>query len=132
MDDDLGVGLTWFAVVCGIVVWNSWDSDNIVGQLRHQIAYGVSYSDVHMQARPKECDFWGAPVGMKDCSYEPLVTGYNAAGEVVPGEGPKYNTDRNTGRPIVSHDNGLTWVWAPVILDYTVKRIEVQWRKATN
>ncbi len=132
MDDDLGAALGWFAILCGIVVWGSWDSDNIVGHLRHQIAYGVSYSDVHMQARPKDCGFWGAPVGMNDCSYEPLVTAYNAAGEVVPGKEPKYGIDRNTGKPIVSYDDGKSWVWTPATSDYTVKRIEVQWRKATN
>lgn len=132
MDDDLGAVFLWLPILCGIVVWSNWDSDNIVGHLRHQVAYGVSHSEVHMQARPKDCDFWGAPVGIKDCSYKPLVTAYNAAGEVVPGGKPRYGTDRITGKPIVSYDDGKRWAWAPAISDHTVKRIEVQWWKVAN
>lgn len=132
MDDELGVVVFWLAVLGGIVLWSNWDSDNIVGHLRHQLAYGVSYSDVHMQTRPKDCDFWGAPVGLKDCSYEPVVTAFNASGEIVPSKTVKHSTDINTGKPIISFDGGKSWLWAPAISDYTIKRIEVQWQRATN
>jgi hypothetical protein len=110
MGDDLGAVFLWLPILCGIVVWSNWDSDNIVGHLRHQVAYGASYSEVHMQARPKDCDFWGAPVGIKDCSYKPLVTAYNAAGEVVPGGKPRYGTDEspeNLSSPTTMERAGL-------------------------
>jgi hypothetical protein len=132
MDDDLGTAFVWLAILCGIGVWSSWDSDNIIGRVRHQIAYGVPYAEVHMQARPKDCDFLGAPVGMKDCRYEPLVTAYNSAGEVVPGDKPRYGVDKNTGKTIVSYYDGQSWAWAPAISDQTVKRIYVEWMKVAN
>jgi hypothetical protein len=128
MDDDLGTVVLWSAILFGIVSWSNWDSDNIVGHLRHQFTYGVPYSEVHMQSRPKDCDFWGAPVGLKDCSYKSLVIAYNAAGEVVPGQ-PTYGIDKNTGKSIVSYDQGKSWLWAPAVSDHTVKHIEVQWRR---
>jgi hypothetical protein len=59
------------------------------------------------------------------------VTTYNAAGEELPGEKPRYGNDRDTGKLIVSYDDGKTWAW-PTISDHKVEGIEVRWKKVAD
>jgi hypothetical protein len=79
----LGVALFWLAVLGGIVIWFNLDGDNIVGHLRYQITYGVDYAEVYMRPRPKDCDFWTAPMGNKNCTYKPTVAAYDVGGNLL-------------------------------------------------
>ena len=96
------VGL--YSILGGFVIWANSDSDNIAGHLWHQFTYGLSYSKVQMHTRPQDCDFWGAPVGIKECKYEPLVTAYNALGNVVPNPKSIFSRRKKTGNLVVTAD----------------------------
>lgn len=76
-----------------------------------------------------------APLGNKECHYEAAVTAYNAAGDLVGGDdAPKYSHDTKTGKPIISWDDGKTWVWfaRADIPDQKVKSVIVTWSKVTD
>ena len=49
-------------------------------------------------------------------------------------DAPKYSHDTKTGKPIVSWDNGKSWVWYPgaEIPDQKVKSVSVSWIKVTD
>lgn len=60
--------------------------------------YSVSPEKVHIAPEPKDCDFWHAPVGFKDCHYEKSVWTHRAgqlgdfrAGEEAPGRKTQYD-----------------------------------------
>ena len=46
--------------------------------------YHVPHDKVYIDPEPKDCDFWHAPLGVKDCHYEELA----------------WTVDLKTGRPI--------------------------------
>jgi hypothetical protein len=69
-------------------VWHS--------KLRYVIQYQVSYDQVVKAKRPHDCDWLTAPLGDKNCQYEPQVQTVRTA-------------ISTTGSPIVSYDDGKTW-----------------------
>lgn len=97
--------------------------------------YNVSIDQVHIGDQPTDCDWMRAPLGGKGCHFKAIATGYNVPGDVVAGDGaPKYGHDTNTGKPIISYDNGETWAWFPgsAIPDLRIKTVEVRWEKVTE
>jgi len=95
----------------------------------------VPTDKVVMDAKPTDCDFMHAPLGNKDCHYEAAVTAVNAAGDVVGGDhAPKYGHDSQTGRPIVSYDNGKTWDRFPAadLPDQRAASVIVTWSKVKD
>jgi hypothetical protein len=94
--------------------------------------YGVSFGDVLTDAKPKDCDFFRAPLGDKDCSYKAHVRVYNADGVLVADENaPKYGSDTKTGKPIVSYDDGKNWDWyiGATVPNGKPKSVMVYWVK---
>jgi hypothetical protein len=79
------------------VVYHGWNS-----KLRYAFQYGANYDDVTKDQKPHDCDWLKAPIGDKECHYDMkvLVTEIRS-------------TDQKTGRPIVSYDGGISWVWNP-------------------
>jgi hypothetical protein len=112
--DGLGVFFFWLAAMGGLVIWTSWDSDNFIAKLRHKFAYDVPYANVHINTRPKDCDFFGSPIGMKSCRYVPAVTTRNNAGHVLEVD----------GKPIDGS-------FFRALLD-KVASVEVRWLKVTD
>jgi hypothetical protein len=132
LDDDTKSGLIGFLVIAGIAGWLYFVGFNATW---YAVEYKVSPEKIHIDAKPKDCDFMHAPLGNKECHYEAAVTAYNAAGQVVGGDGtPKYGHDTKTGKPIVSYDDGQTWVWftGDDIPNPIVKSVVVTWSKVTD
>jgi hypothetical protein len=123
-------------IILALIIWfilpASW-TDPIL----YSMEYSINSGQVHWNAKPTDCDFIHAPLGDKACHYKKTVTAYDAAGYVVAGDdAPKYGHDTNTGKPIISYDNGKSWNWlptdAPATPDLTVKRVEIDWVKVTD
>lgn len=95
----------------------------------YAVEYHVPVDKVHVDTRPRGCDFLRAPLGDKECHYKGLIAAYNATGTLIGGdEAPRYSRDVNTNRPIVSYD-GKTWEWAANFPDYKVESVTVSWLK---
>jgi len=134
LSENGGIG-TWvfFLIVASIGAWIFWAGG--INNAWYSLKYLVSADKVHVDGKPTDCDFMNTPLGDKRCHYEAAVTAYNAAGEVVGGDhAPKYGHDGNTGKPIISYDNGKTWNWLPAadIPDPKIKSVIVSWVKVTD
>src|SRR4051794_4807850 len=87
-------------------------NDPYSNSLWYSFKHGVGFSEVHTDAKPTDCDFLTAPLGNKNCGYEPQVGVLNADGVVVTGDGaPTFAADTTTGKPILSYDGGKNWHW---------------------
>ena len=91
--DTTGCGcLVFVLAIAAVVIFSSdWSWSNSIWYAEK---YGVNWSDVQTDAKPKECDFLRAPLGYKDCSYTAHVKVFNADGALVAGENaPMYGSD---------------------------------------
>lgn len=109
-NDDSGGGV-FFLVAVGVGIFlysdSSW-SNSVWYSFQHDVGFG----DVITEAKPPDCNFLQAPLGIKGCSYKAIPKAYNADGVLVAGTGaPKFASDTNTNRPILSYDDGKTWHW---------------------
>jgi hypothetical protein len=123
-------------IILALIVWFTLPS-GWTDPINYSTEYSVKTDQVHWNDKPTDCDWGHAPLGAKGCHYQKTVTAYKAAGDVVAGDNaPKYGHDTNTGKPIISYDNGRTWAWlpadAPATPDLTVKRVEIDWVKVTD
>jgi hypothetical protein len=120
-------------IIVGIVVW-IWSAGGIFKTVL-SLRFSVSPENISIEPKPHDCDYNRAPLGDKGCHYEPAVTAYNAAAEVVGGDhAPKYSHDTNTGKPIVSWNYGKTWDWysGTEIPDQKIKSVVVTWSKVSE
>jgi|SRR6516225_3285980 len=82
----------------------------------------VNTSKVHIENKPHDCEFLTAPLGEKNCDYEPAV-------------GTLRWATSTTGQPIASYDEGKTWsTFTPEsnvrVPKYpTVEEVYVFWQK---
>jgi hypothetical protein len=128
VDNDTGGGLA-FLVIAGIPIY-SFFNDGWSNSLWYSFQYGVGFSDVHTDAKPSDCDFLQAPLGLKGCSYKAHVEVFNAGGMMVGGEGaPLYGKYTATGKPIFSYDGGKTWGWITGTPDLQPRTVNVSWVK---
>jgi len=100
----------------------------------YMVEYQVSPDKIHVDAKPKDCNFWRAPLGDQECHYEASATAYNATGQVVGGDdAPKY-AHSTTGKPIISWDKGKTWVLftGADIPDQKINPVVVTWSKVKD
>ena len=85
--------------------------------LRYAFEANVSYDQVFVADKPRDCDFLTAPMGNKLCRYETVV------------QTVRISTS-TTGQAIVSYDEGETWrlidADATVVPSVTVMWIKVQ------
>ena len=126
-------GWVFWLVGAGVVTWIYWAGG--INQVWYSLQYSVGADKVHVDAKPKDCDFMHAPIGDKGCSYKASVTAYNATGELVGGDdAPKYGHDTKTGKPIISRDNGKTWDWysGADVPNSKVDSVIVTWLKVTD
>ena len=92
--------------VCLVVYWLFYIGPSATWRVAEYMT-----DNVHIDPKPSDCDFLHAPLGEKDCHYEPIVAAYNVSRELVGGDyAPKYRYD-TIGRPIISWDKGKTWFW---------------------
>lgn len=77
------------AVIFGSDIWNS--------KWRYAIFNGLSRDEIEVQGKPSDCDFSRAPLGYKGCHYQKQVTRVRWA-------------TSTQGDPIVSYDDGKTWM----------------------
>jgi hypothetical protein len=90
-------------IVMLIIGWFAFDGIETVwhSKTRYSVQYGVDSAHVIKDKKPHDCDWLAAPLGNKNCHYdvesrkETVITG----------------TDKATGRPIVSYDEGNIWSW---------------------
>jgi hypothetical protein len=74
--DDFGMVFIWL-FVAGASFWVYW-----VGGINvawYSLRYGVSPDRVHIDPKPRDCDFMTAPLGSKGCHYDEVVSAFNAA-----------------------------------------------------
>ena len=69
-----------FGVIFLVDFNNPW-----VNSFWYSYEYGVSRDDVRTDARPTDCDFLTAPLGIKGCSYKAQVQIWKADGGWLPG-----------------------------------------------
>lgn len=50
-----------------------WGSDAWHSKARYAVQYGVSFAHVTKQNKPHDCDWLTAPMGKKNCHYDPQV-----------------------------------------------------------
>jgi hypothetical protein len=87
--DNLWFALSAFAIFYGCT--EAWHS-----KTKYAVQYGVSYTQVTKSKEPHDCDWLTAPVGDKNCHYDPQARTVRTA-------------TSTTGKPIVSYDDGKTW-----------------------
>ncbi|HTF44272.1 MAG TPA: hypothetical protein VK641_10255 [Terriglobales bacterium] len=108
-------GWAWAAFLAFAVWFGIWGRNS---SIRYQMQYGADSEMVAVDREPIDCEFLSAPLGRKDCHYEKEVLVATFKG------------DTETGRPIISLDNGKTWNWnenGPL----TGSKVHVWWRKET-
>ena len=113
--DSKGNSGYWGCLISLFVMWWLVGEPIWHSKVRYSAQYGVSYSSVTKLKKPHNCDFLTAPIGNKNCHYEPEVAAVRTA----------ISTE---GKPILSYDEGKTWV-----LDDGVNRtrasVFVSWKK---
>jgi hypothetical protein len=89
----------WSNLGALIVIWLviHWVGDAWHNKLRYSIQYSVSYDQVTVANKPHNCEWFSAPLGDKNCHYDPQV-------QVI-----RTGHREGTGVPIISFDNGKTW-----------------------
>jgi hypothetical protein len=120
----------WLALAGFTDMWNS--------KLRYSLQRGVDYDQVTIQKKPPDCNFFHAPLGSKDCHYDPQVStvqvgvGTNLWGgqSISYDEGNTWlRTAKNAnGDPIVSNDDGKSWSLNSVP-PFTKPQVIVSWEK---
>jgi len=129
MSDESGCGIS-LLVIAGIGAYIYWAGG--IKTVWYAATYRVGIDKVQVDPEPTNCDFMHAPLGQKDCHYESTVAAYNTTGTLIGGDyAPKYGHDSNTGKPIISWDQGKTWVWfdGTEIPDQKVTSVIVSWTK---
>jgi hypothetical protein len=81
----------WLIVAIASSVWHS--------KLRYAMSYGAHWSGVTVEKKPHDCDFLAAPLGEKNCNSDAQVQTQKTT----------LSLDKNSGRRIVSYDDGKTW-----------------------
>jgi hypothetical protein len=106
--------------------------DKWTAKLWYSYLYSVDTDRVHWNSKPSDCDWTYSPLGGKGCHYEKVVTGLNAAGQIIKGDGAlRYRSDAS-GSFMISFDDGKTWNPLPPELsppDVKVRNVEIQWTK---
>jgi hypothetical protein len=106
--DESGCGL----VIAAAVLFAVFAPSAWTNSVWYAAQFGVSPTAVHSVDKPKDCDFIHAPLGDKGCSYKAVATAYNADGVPLRGENlPRFGKDTNTGKTIISYDDGKHWDW---------------------
>jgi hypothetical protein len=111
----VGLFVFWLIYQAAIGAWYS--------KVRYAAQYGVDYSHVYKDKKPHDCEWLAAPLGDKNCHYDA-----EARKDSV-----MTSTDRTTGRPIVSYDEGKSWSWNDG--DYPAKaesNVYVSWQKVED
>ena len=95
MKDDSGSWVVFLAVCYFVYLGCSaaWHS-----KVRYGMQYGVAYDKVSKDNKPRDCDFFAAPIGKKNCHYDAVVQKKSVRTGVNP-----------SGYPMVSYDDGKTW-----------------------
>jgi hypothetical protein len=63
-------GWAFLLFVAVAVVFIAWMRDAAwLAKLRYG---GDHHAPITVAHRPHDCDFWGAPIGVKDCHYRPI------------------------------------------------------------
>jgi hypothetical protein len=82
----------FWAFVAYWAIYAAWHSN-----FAYSVRYSVSYDQVTQQKKPHNCEFLSAPIGDKNCHYDPEVQSVRTA-------------TSDLGTPIMSYDDGKTWV----------------------
>jgi hypothetical protein len=90
-------------------------------RLKYAVRYMTSYTQVTVQDRPTNCDFFHAPIGDKSCHYEKAISRVKWA-------------KSTTGQPIMSYDEGKTWSFGdpPPNVKLPTEFVFVEWNKVED
>jgi hypothetical protein len=125
-DWEFGKFVYLMALLYGIFALGHWVW---YSKVRYSVQYDVPMSQVVLEDEPHDCDFFHAPIGNKDCSYEAAVTATTIT-EPDP-DGPTVLTSKNLeGETVVSFDDGKTWVARRSLP--SKKYVHLDWNKTKN
>jgi hypothetical protein len=85
-------------LIFGWLVIFVWLPDMWWIKTRISLWYSVAYDQVTIEKQPKDCNFFHAPLGGKDCHYDPHVS-------IV-----KVDNSNLWGGQSISYDNGENWI----------------------
>jgi hypothetical protein len=128
-------GVVWVALIW--LALFAWLPDMWHSKLRYSMWYGVDYDQVTIEKKPADCNFFHAPLGDKDCHYDPQVNvvkvdNSNAwGGQSISYDDGKtwiHTAKSQNGDRIVSNDGGKTWSTA-FVPSFTKPGVVVTWGK---
>jgi len=114
------VGLAWTALLLiAIFVWipDLWHT-----KTRYAWSHGVSTDQVTIDKRPKDCDFFHAPIGDKACKYKRQVSTVQVKSEYSATTGAVH---------YVSYDDGKTWS-VDTSVPATQPQVSISWEKVED
>jgi len=89
----------WVLTIIGIWIILAGASWAWHSKLRYFVWYGSDWDAVTVDKKPHDCDWLTAPLGDKNCHYDAQVQVQQTT----------ISVDKNSGRRIVSYDDGKTW-----------------------
>ena len=86
----------------------------------YTIKYDTKRDYVRVTPKPGDCDFLHAPIGLKGCHYETSI------------QVTRYSKDVQSGRAIVSYDDGKTWSPVPADEKSGPTEVYVGWDRVAD
>lgn len=118
----VSVAVTFFAIA---VIWALPDIGSAMwySKARYEWSYDISSNQVTIDKRPKDCDFFHAPIGDKACKYKRQVSSIRVRTD---------SSDLARG-PIreVSYDDGATWS-VDTSVPPTQPQVLISWEKVED
>lgn len=109
MAEDSSPNLNWLWLLIIVVFVVPKVSDSVLyGTWRYALQYRVPPSRVIKSRQPHDCDWLHAPLGDKNCHYDPAVT-YAPEVAASPPKPADRTAQRPSGELVVSHDDGVTF-----------------------
>jgi hypothetical protein len=85
-EKDLGDWAIWLllSIAALAVIWFLILPESWADPIWYGFKYDVGTDQVHVSAKPSNCDWNWAPMGNKGCHYDRVVTAYGANGAPIP------------------------------------------------
>jgi hypothetical protein len=104
--------LCWIAIPCLLIGIIRYACDP---EWRYALQYNVESKQVTIFKKPHDCERETAPLGNKNCHYEPVVT-------------TVLTSINSSGQQIISYDNRKTWYFADPSVPVSPS-VTVSWRR---
>jgi len=104
-------------IIVGLCVFWAGDLWSWAWDFKWRLAMfnGIQTENVIVKKKPIDCNFWSAPIGVKNCTYEKDV------------RVGLYGLDDKTAVSIVSYDGGKSWERTENIFGISGKGVKLDW-----